>query len=1143
MKYKAAITIYILILGLIPLLWFRGNQIITGTDVNFPPFPWERVEERFYAWEDLELAGAERSINISSLPYVGTSGLLNLFIKDVVTVEKLTFVIWFTLTGFSISYLLEKVFTEREEKERFLIKVFGILIYMVNFYNMFLWVRLQVSVTSLVFVPVLFGVLHSVLDKNSLKTKDLLILSVATILGGPLGKQPPVMYVILMSMCVYIGFYLSFDLFRNKKIILHKLKKLVCLSFVVAASGAYWIFPLGNYIFRSGLIQGGEAGVEAYNVKELLEWTSKTASNLNIFRMFGDVVWLDSWGGQFYFPEFVDFYQNPAFLILSFLALLVVFLALYVNKENKKPILAFGLIALMTIFFSKGTHPPFNSVFEWSFNNLPGFWIHRAPWQKFGLVTTMAYAVLGGFGTFFTVNFLHAKLKVTKLIIAPTLIGLYLLLNNLFVFGIMFPGKESDIGYHGKFDLGFHLTFPDYLYEARDYIKGLNKEHYNILLLPEEHTSVYDWGYGSSTDITWLFLGRSTLYSPYGEGFALDGYITNIYSAIVSALYSGNHDGLLKVFDFYNIDHILQRNDFRYDFYGDHDSPGFIKEKLSTLGLGPVTSFGRWDFYSIGEERSNQFIYTANNFVDVTAMKENILLPAILNDRSNTVLLEDAGGIVTFSETYLSSPGGFVGEPTLAETPYLPEVNVQPNSILYNLVRLKEKMQLLGMRDNAAKAGLQLWLASKRISEILKYDNLPVSKKATLYKDYLNGIVDYSEAFSNWADASEVSKYAFLGVQNIKLVLEKTQGLDLSPQITSELNKQLEIFQSLEIQEEVGCKNYCYNFNIKIPGSYEMFIVESNQRELPSDLYDIYVDGGSETSKNIYNLDSGNVTFSLSGMRDEPVSLKSREVVNPEEFTRGVGVERSEELIGPLNLNSMIKYSYNALDFQSKYLAELKYTSNDRMGILFVQKSTDGAGRVLLSSVLEPTVEEKIFEADVLVSNGVESLDIYLYPFRGGEVDVVSMNLLRQLNPNIILKSLNMPQPSGGLPEVVFKQLAPTKYLVKLGRFYGDGKFALVFNQTFSPHWKLYAGEGERSTGILSAFETLKMKEIANDKHFKSNFFSNTWYLDPLDVKGADFLIIEFASQRVFYIFAVVTAITLLTISTTAVFEYLKRRL
>ena len=69
------------------------------------------------------------------------------------------------------------------------------------------------------------------------------------------------------------------------------------------------------------------------------------------------------------------------------------------------------------------------------------------------------------------------------------------------------------------------------------------------------------------------------------------------------------------------------------------------------------------------------------------------------------------------------------------------------------------------------------------------------------------------------------------------------------------------------------------------------------------------------------------------------------------------------------------------------------------------------------------------------------------------------------------------------------------------------------------------------------------MKEIANDKHFKSNFFSNTWYLDPLDVKGADFLIIEFASQRVFYIFAVVTAITLLTISTTAVFEYLKRRL
>src|SRR3989344_5450893 len=106
MKYKITILLYIALLGFIPLLWFRDGYIITGTDINFSPFPLERLYERFFSWNWLLFAGAERSTNIASLPYAGTPGIISLFVKNIMLIEKITYVFWFMLSGFSISYLL-----------------------------------------------------------------------------------------------------------------------------------------------------------------------------------------------------------------------------------------------------------------------------------------------------------------------------------------------------------------------------------------------------------------------------------------------------------------------------------------------------------------------------------------------------------------------------------------------------------------------------------------------------------------------------------------------------------------------------------------------------------------------------------------------------------------------------------------------------------------------------------------------------------------------------------------------------------------------------------------------------------------------------------------------------------------------------
>ena len=305
LKSKIILTTYILLLSLIPTLWFSDGQLITGTDVNFSPFPLERVINRLYTWDPSLLSGSPKSHNTGTLSYIFTSGLLTYLTNSPYFAEIGTFVIWFSLTGFSMSFMLEKIFYNFEEKEKLYIKMFGVLLYMVNFYNMFQWVRLHLTITTLVLLPILFGVMYKIFSRNILDKKDLLILSLGAILGGSFATQPPLIYAVIMMLLIMALFYLAFD-FKNYKLIIQKFKKVILALLTFILSGAYWIIPQGFYIFTADFVKS-DVGVETFKVHELLGWTSKTTSNLNVFRNFGEVVWLDGWGGHAYFPEFCLF--------------------------------------------------------------------------------------------------------------------------------------------------------------------------------------------------------------------------------------------------------------------------------------------------------------------------------------------------------------------------------------------------------------------------------------------------------------------------------------------------------------------------------------------------------------------------------------------------------------------------------------------------------------------------------------------------------------------------------------------------------------------------------------------------------------------------------------------------------------------
>jgi hypothetical protein len=139
-------------------------------------------------------------------------------------------------------------------------------------------------------------------------------------------------------------------------------------------------------------------------------------------------------------------------------------------------------------------------------------------------------------------------------------------------------------------------------------------------------------------------------------------------------------------------------------------------------------------------------------------------------------------------------------------------------------------------------------------------------------------------------------------------------------------------------------------------------------------------------------------------------------------------------------------------------------------------------------------------------------------------------------------------------PQVEFKRINSIKYAVRVKG--SKESFPLVFNESFHDGWKVYLRNESDSLGtndyqdeeiigsiqnqgLLSGqfYENIFKQSIAEDKHFLVNLYSNAWWIDPQNIKSykensdgsIDFdLVIEFAPQRLFYVSAGISGLTLL---------------
>ncbi len=171
-----------------------------------------------------------------------------------------------------------------------------------------------------------------------------------------------------------------------------------------------------------------------------------------------------------------------------------------------------------------------------------------------------------------------------------------------------------------------------------------------------------------------------------------------------------------------------------------------------------------------------------------------------------------------------------------------------------------------------------------------------------------------------------------------------------------------------------------------------------------------------------------------------------------------------------------------------------------------------------------------------------------------------------------ILETAPSRQTTGQEPEITFKKINPTKYLVKVEK--AKEPFWLVFSESFHKKWRAYVNprvpssrfpvtsKEERMDEIVAEYPKLGVKEAKHlqkftprdieylfrkediKNHYLVNGYANAWYIDPEELRlGKDFVVtLYFWPQSLFYLGLGISGLTFIGCIGYLGFDFTKRK-
>ncbi|MBI2268242.1 MAG: hypothetical protein HYU80_02200 [Candidatus Blackburnbacteria bacterium] len=1117
------VLVVLVALFILTLTWLPPGYTLAGHDSGLPLDAKEFLRTRLYAWDDRLGFGLDNSVNLGSLTIHFFDWLSAIIAGVPYSGNYISVFFWLSLifvSAFFFAYQLKDIFGKT-----FIFILPPLATF--NFYifqSVFMLERGKFGVFSAMLI--LLTVYFRVQSRKMRVFSAALISSVVFSIfngGGLFGITLFGGVVLVLGLMFLSSLFAAIkeDQYKDFKRIISFLLLTIALY---VAFNAYSLLPFFAHYIKDDPTAIFKESLARVN-QEWLEYVSRSASYLNLFRFYGVPDWYGGWEvldkADPSHPYASFYLNNKALVFISFLFPVFSFSSLLLARRGlQRRILAtFGMIALLGIFLAAGSHRPLGFIYEFLMEKLPGFVLFRSAFYKFGIFYLFGMLVMLAF----TISFLLERLSgflPPRLAKVSLVVGVFLFLGLWFGYHwVLFDGAKV---FAWKTDQATKVHVPSYVYDFSSWVEGSDLGERRMLLLPpvnkDWEADAYKWGYWSLSPLPYALSSVSILSNWHA--------LTNDERALVNNLYSAvrgmDEVRFLTLVEKLNIGYFLVRHDVLVDSsWSAVERPENYQKALESFtSVDKIKSFGEWDVYKLVLDNDtgvyatrvlniapDKYVSLANDFfgqghsIDLSATK---LYKDIDYIASNKMEVYDCLSCRLERKASLQS---------------LPEVSLLPSSIFYPLKERQEEELLSQSKDPGSKLADYLGLVLRRTAEQKRMIDMDVKEKylmqnAKVIRGYLDKVYSQLESspeiFQDFETASLFRD--FLGpvervlnddVKSSAFKASDRNFIDETLGILWSINRINDFFAPFLTNPERWSNRKVYKIDLPGDGEYNLFFPVSSFPQHKNG--ETILPKSVELKKNNWKK-TLKVEEEKDGWLRAPVDYEIRGqaelLLNFEELPNLLTIDSSG--LEEFSSGKAACFRGNIANFDRKRVYEIRVWRTDRLRparAIFKDRS------FVYSEKHGFLQGEDSFEIPVIAGGGFAR---YVF-FPSVSANIISLYVcsdnvdLPQIDKIEVIESFAPPiigvtgfnLPANSLVNVDYVRANPTGYEAEVGDV--QVPYVLVLNQKFNPSWSLSVKNRDGSSTPLK-------------EHFKVDGYANGWLVNQ---PGAKKFQIEYTPQSV----------------------------
>lgn len=1113
------------------IIWFHKGLILGSGESGLPFYNPSRLLSDIQSnWSDVPL-GTNSSIGYSSYPfYLALSFLYGLEIPPFM-MQALLY--WLVLTcGVLSIHKLASIVPGANP----LVRLSASLFYIFN-------PIVHVAVLHRMQYPMLFFYgfipLALIIYNNGLRQKNflsLIALSLVAVLFSFAFVTLALFELFFFTLGLLSIFYVLKS--RREKLTLFPVLYFIIFGVIFFLVHLWWLTPL----LMSYLSPDAPATSLKYfdpfgNVETFKIISENLGSVTSVFRMF-PVKFYESdgsvWGWIYY---------TPLFTALSFFFIAAFIISLF---KLKKDIIFLYLVVLSitTMFFMKGTLPPFGEISLVLMQVFTPLQVFRNSFEKVGLLLPMAMAIPVGVGIDLMVSFLRQRFKLYR----PLTVLIFLLIFPVYMFpivtGLVFTGggkPAEDIS------IGQYVKVPEYYQEARRWLDSQDSL-FRVLVLPINGEGMtYNWQYGfSGVELSNSMFNQSMISFDTGQPF-LPEMVDSI-----NKLFVRHPDQFWVLAQILNVRYIMVRDDIDY-IARSTESPLTIIQSIEGNLKDHFTlaaEFGKLKFYEIKPDNFYPKIFastTPTYLYDPSGNGISMIpfsTPQPKDIFITTHISPDHDKYMNFSDEILIKGMPVENLATGSSNPVedLPFVNVHRGTPFYALIRLKEEIEAQ-LQAESVQLYFQVNLLGKRVAEI---NHNPQDLAAI--NDYKSLFQSVSQQMISSSSNDRELVYKLSGQrQALEEIRKNSSAKDILTQLIADHDKllvDLKFKSAYPTDKEIISRFYAPR-----DSRYEIIISKDKWERYyqNSDISEFDVDGKSYLSSQVaYSSQENTISLGFYDFKKgvHEVSFAKPPSVNlvteqlPEEMT--LSSQDKKPLIrtiplAPLDNNYVYQVSFEYLEEKGNVPVMLIQTDADgidskgeripRFGIALGRSDYDfGWKKYSARFTPSPSATQHNVVFKILPYGDCYGVVQKAYR-RYCEDNAFNRRFLRDstskirnlkvekvfLNP-IILREVDQGLKPVEPPQIDFQKINSSRYKVSVKNV--SAPYFLVLSTAFNSHWGAYYTDSTSSPlSLLTGGVNGEKVDPAN--HILMNGYANAWHIN----KQGDYeIFLEFEPEREFII-------------------------